>query len=138
VPDDRHPNRTRHHGRDGLARRRPLGGADPTSRRELPVSGKPLPPAFVHALGTVKLAAAKVNRDLGLLDPEIAAAIETAAAAVAAGQYDDHFPIDVFQTGSGTSSNMNANEVIGHACARDLERRSTRMTTSTSANPRMT
>ncbi len=88
-----------------------------------PVSGKPLPPAFVHALGTVKLAAAKVNRDLGLLDPEIAAAIETAAAAVAAGQYDDHFPIDVFQTGSGTSSNMNANEVIGTLATRSLGRK---------------
>ncbi|CAA9571476.1 MAG: Fumarate hydratase class II [uncultured Thermomicrobiales bacterium] len=88
-----------------------------------PVSGRPLPPAIVHALGSVKLAAARVNRDLGLLDPDIAGAIETAAAAVAAGEHDDQFPIDVFQTGSGTSSNMNANEVIGTLASRALGRR---------------
>ena len=79
-----------------------------------PVSGEPLPPAFVHALGLVKAAAARVNRALGTLDPEIAAAIEKAAMEVAGGQWDAQFPIDVFQTGSGTSSNMNANEVIAH------------------------
>ncbi|MGI9252329.1 MAG: class II fumarate hydratase [Thermomicrobiales bacterium] len=85
-----------------------------------PVSGQPLPPAFIHALGMVKLAAARVNRDLGLLSPEIAGAIETAAIAVVNGDYDREFPIDVFQTGSGTSSNMNANEVIGTLATRAL------------------
>ena len=83
-----------------------------------PVSGRPLPPRFIHALGLVKLAAARVNRDLGLLPDEPAAAIETAARAVADGEYDHAFPIDIFQTGSGTSSNMNANEVIATIATR--------------------
>jgi fumarate hydratase class II len=77
-----------------------------------PVSGVRMPRAFIRALGLVKEAAAAANARLGLLPPEIAAAIGPAAAAVARGEHDDHFPIDVFQTGSGTSSNMNANEVI--------------------------
>ncbi len=85
-----------------------------------PISGDPLPANFIHALGLVKLAAARVNRDLGLLSPEIAGAIEKAAQAVAAGEYDREFPIDVFQTGSGTSTNMNANEVIGTLATRAL------------------
>ncbi len=70
---------------------------------------------FLRALGLVKLAAAGVNRDLDQLDDAVGAAIEDAARAVADGSYDAHFPIDVFQTGSGTSSNMNANEVIANA-----------------------
>ncbi len=77
-----------------------------------PISGLTLPRAFVHALGTIKAVAAHVNHELGLLDAGIAAAIEQAAREVAAGRHDRHFPIDVFQTGSGTSTNMNANEVI--------------------------
>ena len=77
-----------------------------------PVSGRPLPRAFIRALALIKQAAAQANAGLGLLDPELAAAIGAAAATVAAGAHDQHFPIDVFQTGSGTSSNMNANEVI--------------------------
>ena len=77
-----------------------------------PISGRPLPPAFVHTLGLIKAAAARVNRDLGLLEKPIADAIEKAANEVAEGKWDGEFPIDVFQTGSGTSSNMNANEVI--------------------------
>ncbi|MCA1814287.1 MAG: class II fumarate hydratase [Halobacteriales archaeon] len=77
-----------------------------------PISGQPLPPRFLHALGLVKLAAARVNRGLGRLDPKLADAIERAAREVADGKLDAHFPIDVFQTGSGTSTNMNANEVI--------------------------
>jgi fumarate hydratase class II len=77
-----------------------------------PVSGQPMPPEFVHALGSIKAAAARVNAELGLLDAERARLIEQAACEVAAGRLDAHFPIDVFQTGSGTSSNMNANEVI--------------------------
>ncbi|MDF3038522.1 MAG: class fumarate hydratase [Thermomicrobiales bacterium] len=79
-----------------------------------PISGDPLPPELIHALGLVKLAAARVNRELGLLDADVADAIEQAARAVADGELDEQFPIDVFQTGSGTSSNMNANEVIAN------------------------
>ena len=77
-----------------------------------PVSGRPIPVGVVRWLGRIKAAAARVNADLGLLDAELAARIATAGDAVAAGEHDDQFPIDVFQTGSGTSSNMNANEVI--------------------------
>ncbi len=77
-----------------------------------PISGLPMPRAFIEALGLIKYAAAKTNAELGLIAPDIAFAIETASLDVAAGKYDSHFPVDVFQTGSGTSSNMNANEVI--------------------------
>ncbi len=77
-----------------------------------PISGEPLPPRFIHALGSVKTAAARVNTALGLLPAEVAKAIESAAQEVASGKWDAEFPIDVFQTGSGTSTNMNANEVI--------------------------
>ena len=72
----------------------------------------PLP--VVRWLGRIKGAAARVNADLGLLDADLAERIAAAADAVAAGEHDDQFPIDVFQTGSGTSSNMNANEVIAN------------------------
>ena len=77
-----------------------------------PISGRPIEPAQIRALGLVKGAAARVNKTLGVLDAEIADAIAAAADEVASGAHDDQFPIDVFQTGSGTSSNMNANEVI--------------------------
>jgi fumarate hydratase class II len=77
-----------------------------------PISGLRMPPQFIAALGLIKWAAAGVNRDLGLLDESVAEAIRSVALEVAAGQHDAEFPIDVFQTGSGTSSNMNANEVI--------------------------
>jgi len=77
-----------------------------------PVSGEPIPAAVVHWLGRIKAAAARVNAELGVLDGDLAERIAEAADAVAAGQHDAHFPVDVFQTGSGTSSNMNANEVI--------------------------
>ncbi|MFI9401223.1 class II fumarate hydratase [Nocardia sp. NPDC052316] len=77
-----------------------------------PISGRGLERAQIRALGLLKAACAKVNRDLGLLDPAKADAIIAAADEIAAGKHDDQFPIDVFQTGSGTSSNMNANEVI--------------------------
>ena len=76
------------------------------------LSGMPMPARFIHALGMIKAAAARANADLGLLDGAMADAIIEAADAVAAGRHDAHFPVDVFQTGSGTSSNMNANEVI--------------------------
>ena len=77
-----------------------------------PISGRGLERTQIRALGLLKGACAQVNKDLGLLDPEKADAIIAAAAEIADGQHDDQFPIDVFQTGSGTSSNMNANEVI--------------------------
>lgn len=77
-----------------------------------PVSGLRMPARFIHALGMIKAAAACANAELGLLDAAIADAIAGAASSVAAGEHDTQFPIDVFQTGSGTSSNMNANEVI--------------------------
>ena len=82
-----------------------------------PISGEPLPAEFIHALGLVKTAAARVNAALGLLDAKVASAIEQAAREVTAGRWDAEFPIDVFQTGSGTSTNMNANEVIARRAA---------------------
>ncbi|MFJ7056926.1 class II fumarate hydratase [Streptomyces microflavus] len=77
-----------------------------------PVSGQRLERAHIEALARIKSAAAKVNAELKVLDPDIAGAIQEAAAEVASGRWDEHFPVDVFQTGSGTSSNMNTNEVI--------------------------
>ena len=77
-----------------------------------PISGRPIEPAQIRALGLVKGAAARVNKSLGVLDASIADAVAAAADEVASGAHDGEFPIDVFQTGSGTSSNMNANEVI--------------------------
>ncbi|MER7749324.1 class II fumarate hydratase [Streptomyces bacillaris] len=77
-----------------------------------PLSGQRLERAHIEALARIKGAAAKVNAELKVLDPEIADAIQEAAAEVASGRWDAHFPVDVFQTGSGTSSNMNTNEVI--------------------------
>ena len=88
------------------------GGETDKAIRNFPVSGEPIPAAVAHWLGRIKAAAARVNADLGLLDPDVAARIAAAADRVAAGEFDDQFPIDVFQTGSGTSSNTNANEVI--------------------------
>ncbi|HUL18170.1 MAG TPA: class II fumarate hydratase [Steroidobacteraceae bacterium] len=83
-----------------------------------PISSLKLPRAFISALALVKQAAARANTALGLLDPQLSQAIQSAAAEVAAGQHDRHFPIDVFQTGSGTSTNMNANEVIAALASR--------------------
>ena len=77
-----------------------------------PISGRGLERAQIRALGLVKGACARVNGSLGILEGPLAAAIAAAADEVAAGRHDAHFPVDVFQTGSGTSSNMNANEVI--------------------------
>ncbi len=87
-----------------------------------PISGLTMPREFIRALGLIKSAAAETNAQLGLLDRDIAGAIKEAAAAVAAGEHDAQFPIDVFQTGSGTSSNMNANEVIAHLASAALGR----------------
>ena len=77
-----------------------------------PISGLSMPPAFIRALGLIKYSCAETNARLGLLDNTIAEAIKRAATKVAYNKHDAHFPVDVFQTGSGTSSNMNANEVI--------------------------
>ena len=84
------------------------------------ISGRPLPRAFIGALGLVKQAAARANRSLKLLEERVAQAVEAGAAEVAAGRHDAQFPLDVFQTGSGTSSNMNANEVIAALASRRL------------------
>jgi hypothetical protein len=85
-----------------------------------PSSGQAIPPGLIRALGLVKLAAARVNRRFKLLDERVAGGIEKAAAEVAANALDPHFPVDVFQTGSGTSSNMNANEVIANRASQIL------------------
>jgi fumarate hydratase, class II len=87
-----------------------------------PISGRGLERAQIRALGLLKSAAARVNERLGVLDADLAQAIATAADEVADGQHDDNFPIDVFQTGSGTSSNMNANEVIATLATRALDK----------------
>ena len=83
-----------------------------------PISGLRLPRRFIRARGLIKLAAAQTNAELGLIDKAIAERIVTAAQEVVDGKLDDHFPLDVFQTGSGTSTNMNANEVIAQHAAR--------------------
>ena len=88
--------------------------------QNFPISGLAMPRGFIAALGLVKWAAAGANAELGLLNSDMAIAIQKAALAVAAGGHDAHFPIDVFQTGSGTSSNMNANEVIAHLASVSL------------------
>jgi len=85
-----------------------------------PISGLPMPRQFIAALGLVKWAAAGANSELGLMKPDKAAAIRKVTEAVMQGDYDEHFPIDVFQTGSGTSSNMNANEVIAKLASEEL------------------
>lgn len=87
-----------------------------------PISGQRLERAHIAALARIKAAAAKVNAELKVLDPEIARAIQDAAAEVAEGRWDAHFPIDVFQTGSGTSSNMNTNEVVATLATERLGR----------------
>src|SRR5213075_3034101 len=85
-----------------------------------PVSGEPIPAPVSRWLGRIKAAAARANAELGLLDPDKAERVAAAADRVGAGQLDDQFPIDVFQTGSGTSSNMNANEVIAALAGDDV------------------
>src|SRR5829696_8127216 len=90
------------------------GGETVKAVENFPVSGQPVPAPVIHWLGRIKAAAARVNAELGKLDAEIAERIADAGDAVAAGEHDAQFPVDVFQTGSGTSSNMNANEVIAN------------------------
>jgi fumarate hydratase class II len=86
--------------------------------QNFPISGLRMPRGFIRALGLIKAAAAQTNAALGALAPELATSIAMAAGDVAAGSHDAHFPVDVFQTGSGTSSNMNANEVIAALAGR--------------------
>jgi fumarate hydratase class II len=88
------------------------GGETEKAIGNFPVSGEPIPVSVARWLGRIKAASARANADFGLLDPELAERIAAAGDRIAAGEFDDQFPIDVFQTGSGTSSNMNANEVI--------------------------
>jgi len=96
------------------------GGETRKAVENFPVSGEPIPVSVARWLGRVKAAAARANAELGLLDADKAERIALAADRVAAGEFDDQFPIDVFQTGSGTSSNMNANEVIAALAGEDV------------------
>src|SRR5690242_17558028 len=88
------------------------GGETKKAVENFPISGETVPEPVVHWLGRIKGASARANAELGLIDKDLAAEIAEAGAAIAAGEHDSQFPIDVFQTGSGTSSNMNTNEVI--------------------------
>ena len=87
-----------------------------------PVSGLRVDDELVHALGAIKEAAARTNKELGVIDPDVAEAVAAAADEVADGTWDAEFPIDVYQTGSGTSTNMNANEVIAGLASERLGR----------------
>ena len=88
-----------------------------------PISGQGIGRELIWALGRIKEAAAVVNGRLGVIEPAVAVAVASAAAEVAEGRWDDHFPVDIFQTGSGTSSNMNANEVLASLATERLDRR---------------
>jgi fumarate hydratase class II len=102
--------------------REELWGAETTKAVEnFPVSGEPIPAPVARWLGRIKAAAARANAELGLLDGDKAERIAAAGDRIAAGELDDQFPIDVFQTGSGTSSNMNANEVIAPLAGEDVD-----------------
>jgi fumarate hydratase, class II len=96
------------------------GGETRKAVANFTVSGEPIPASVARWLGRIKGAAARVNAELGLLDADKAEHIATAADRVASGELDDQFPIDVFQTGSGTSSNMNANEVLAALAGEDV------------------
>src|SRR5579871_3093724 len=98
------------------------GGETRKAVTNFPVSGEPIPASVARWLGRIKAAAARVHGELGLLDEDKANRIGAAADRVAEGEFDDQFPIDVFQTGSGTSSNMNANEVIATLAGDDVHR----------------
>src|SRR5215208_1279287 len=101
--------------------RRELWGGETTKAvANFPVSGEPIPVPVARWLGRIKAAAARTNAELGLLDADKAERIAAAGDRIAAGELDDQFPIDVFQTGSGTSSNMNANEVIAALAGDDV------------------
>src|SRR3954466_3632351 len=99
---------------DQIAEQELWGGETRKAVDNFKVSGERVPAAVVHWLGRIKAAAARTNAELGLLDGDVAGRIPEAGDRVGAGEFDAQFPIDVFQTGSGTSSNMNANEVIAN------------------------
>src|SRR6201987_2283283 len=104
-----------------MEERRELWGVETTKAiANFLVSGEPIPAPVARWLGRIKGAAARANADLGLLDADKAERIAAAAARIVDGELDDQFPIDVFQTGSGTSSNMNANEVIATLAGEDV------------------
>jgi fumarate hydratase class II len=103
-----------------IAARELWGGETRKAVENFPVSGEPIPASVARWLGRIKAAAARVNAELDLLDADKAERIAAAADRVAAGEFDDQFPVDVFQTGSGTSSNMNANEVIASLAGEDV------------------
>jgi fumarate hydratase class II len=105
---------------DTVKRAQLWGSETAKAVENFPVSGEPIPVHVARWLGRIKAAAARVNAELGLLDPEKAERIAVAADRVGDGELDDQFPIDVFQTGSGTSSNMNANEVIATLAGEDV------------------
>ncbi|WP_425396005.1 class II fumarate hydratase [Aeoliella sp.] len=88
------------------------GASTARAVENFPIAKRPVPPSVIHAFGHLKAAAAQANKDLGKLDAKLADKIIDAATEVSEGKYDEHFPVDVYQTGSGTSTNMNANEVI--------------------------
>jgi fumarate hydratase, class II len=96
------------------------GGETMKAVENFSVSGEPIPVSVARWLGRIKAAAARVNAELGLIEPEKAERIASAGDRIAAGEFDDQFPIDVFQTGSGTSSNMNANEVMAALAGEDV------------------
>jgi fumarate hydratase class II len=98
------------------------GAQTQRATENFPISGMAVEGALIAALGRIKEAAAAVNAEMGIVDPGVAEAVAAAAAEVAEGAWDDHFPVDVFQTGSGTSSNMNANEVIANLATERLGR----------------
>jgi fumarate hydratase, class II len=102
------------------AKRELWGGETQKAIANFPVSGEPIPVPVARWLGRIKAAAARANAELGLLDAEKAERIAAAGDEIARGEHDDQFPIDVFQTGSGTSSNMNANEVIAALAGEDV------------------
>jgi fumarate hydratase class II len=116
--------RTEHYSMGDVAVRRDALWRAQTQRavENFPISGRPIERALIGALASIKGAGAVANGRLGILEADLAAAIHDSAAEVARGDYDEHFPIDVFQTGSGTSTNMNANEVIATLAARRLGR----------------
>ena len=98
------------------------GGETTKAVDNFPVSGEPIPAPVIHWLGLIKANAARTNARLGLLDDGVAERIAAAGDAIGAGEHDDQFPVDVFQTGSGTSSNMNANEVIAALAGEEVHR----------------
>src|SRR5438067_4566350 len=102
------------------ARRELWGGETTKAVGNFPVSGNPIPVPVIRWLGRIKATAARVNAELGLPDQDIAERVAAAGDEIADGRHDDQFPIDVFQTGSGTSSNMNANEVMANLAGQDV------------------